>query len=79
MSVEREAHFWRQAQDATARADKARSDELCRAWLIVARDWAEMAREEEAKTALERLAYVSQHLPTAPNLTEPHHTDATRR
>ena len=43
MSGDRATNFWQQAEHATSRADKARSDELRRAWLIVARD-VELAR-----------------------------------
>jgi len=66
MSTDRTASFWKQAEYATARADKARSDELRRAWLIVARDWSNMARREEEKVLLRKLAYVAETTPTAP-------------
>jgi hypothetical protein len=66
MSSDRTANFWRQAEYATSRADKARSDELRRAWLIVARDWANMARREEEKVLLQKLAYVAETAPMAP-------------
>lgn len=66
MSSDRTASFWQQAEYATARADKARSDELRRAWLIVARDWANMARSEEEKILLQKLAYVADAVPMAP-------------
>jgi hypothetical protein len=67
MSADRAAKFWQQAEYATSRADQARSDELRRAWLIVARDWANMARHEETKAALQELAYVA-NVPTAPEV-----------
>jgi hypothetical protein len=66
MSSDRTANFWQQAEYATSRADKARSDELRRAWLIVARDWANMARREEEKVLLQKLAYVAETTPMAP-------------
>jgi hypothetical protein len=66
MSSDRTANFWQQAEYATSRADKARSDELRRAWLIVARDWANMARREQEKVLLQKLAYVAETAPMAP-------------
>jgi len=66
MSTDRTAGFWKQAEYATSRADKARSDELRRAWLIVARDWGNMARREEEKVLLRKLAYVAEAVPMAP-------------
>jgi hypothetical protein len=74
MSAERVAEFWRNAEHATARADQARSDEMRRAWLIVARDWANMARREEARDALDELAYVAQNIPMAPDADDRQHT-----
>ena len=73
MSTDRTAGFWKQAEYATSRADKARSDELRRAWLIVARDWGNMARREEEKVLLQKLAYVAESVPMAPQTshTEP--------
>jgi hypothetical protein len=67
MSADRTANFWQQAEYATSRADKARSDELRRAWLIIARDWANMARREEEKVLLQKLAYVAESVPMAPH------------
>lgn len=69
MSTDRIASFWEHAEYATTRAEQARSDELRRAWLIVARDWAEMARREEEKTLLRKLAYVAEaeSVPMAPH------------
>ena len=66
MTAERATQFWHQAEYATSRADKARSDEMRRAWLIVARDWSNMARREDEKLALQKLMYVAQALPMAP-------------
>jgi len=67
MSSDRTANFWQQAEYATTRADQAKSDELRRAWLIIARDWAAMARREEEKVLLQKLAYVAEATPMAPD------------
>ena len=78
MSAERVAEFWRNAEHATERADQARSDEMRRAWLIVARDWANMARREESKDALDELAFVAQSIPMAPETDNAHHEQSAQ-
>ena len=77
MSAERAAQFWQQAEQAASRADTARSEEMRRAWQVVARDWANMARHEEAKDALRQLAYVA-NVPTAPETAESAHDEPKR-
>jgi hypothetical protein len=50
MSVaERSAFFRDQAAEGRKKAAEARSEEMRRAWLIVARDWTKMAEREELK------------------------------
>jgi hypothetical protein len=49
MDTERAAYFRRRALEAESKALAAATEESRRAWLIVARDWAKMAEQEEAR------------------------------
>jgi hypothetical protein len=51
----RAALFRKRALEAESKAFNARTEEVKRAWLIVARDWTKMAEREEVRTGAEAL------------------------
>ena len=48
---DRAALFRKRVLEAESKAFTAKTDELRRAWLIVARDWTKMADQEEIRSA----------------------------
>ena len=61
--------FRQRAADSEQKAAEARSEEMRRAWLIIARDWTTMAQREELKSLSELAG--SRTTPTAPDGPEP--------
>ena len=57
MVEDRVALFRKRALEAESKAVNARTDEVKRAWLIVARDWTKMAERAEVRTAAEALIH----------------------
>jgi hypothetical protein len=55
MIDDRAALFRKRALEAESKAFNARTDEVKRAWLIVARDWTHMAERDEMRKEAEAL------------------------
>ena len=55
-STDRAALYRQRAADSERRASELKTEELRRAWLIVARDWKAMAEREEARVKAEALS-----------------------